>query len=142
MGGKRFCSYLSFLQPLTGAYDRTIYACFVLVWGFSACKNIRDHQFILLAVGKFLRTKSMKKAMQTYMYLAVGNLSLSLKKQKKIGLCCQKNPVPRHWRRYNSIIALFSIQNDFLTAFPWVKNKFFLSRDFPQNLEKLFLSKD
>ena len=70
-------------KPLTGAYDRTIYAYFVLVWGFSACKNVRDHQFILLAVGKFLRTKSMKKAMQTYMYLAVGNLSFSLKKQKK-----------------------------------------------------------
>ena len=88
--GKRVCSYLCSLQPLTGAYDRTIYAYFVLVWGFSACKNVRDHQFILLAVGKFLRTKSMKKAMQTYMYLAVGNLSFSLKKQKKIGLCCQK----------------------------------------------------
>ena len=128
------------LQPLAGAYDRTIYAYFVLVWGFSACKNVRDHQFILLAVGKFLRTKSMKKAMQTYMYLAVGNLSLSLKKQKKLVCVVKKKTraAPLEEVQYYNFIFY---TNWFFDCFSMSEKIIFLGI-FPQNLEKLFLSKD
>ena len=82
----------------------------------------------------------MKKAMQTYMYLAVGNLSLSLKKQKKIGLCCQKKTraAPLEEVQYYSFIFY---TNWFFDCFSMSEKIIFLGI-FPQNLEKLFLSKD
>ena len=83
----------------------------------------------------------MKKAMQTYMYLAVGNLSFSLKKQKKNWFVLSKKTraAPLEEVQYYSFIFYTKW---FFDCFSMSEKKFFFRQNFPQNLEKLFLSKD